>query len=429
LADSSDALGLQQGLTRQLLGIDDTDGLSVLYVDDHFVPYYGARPVAKGWNTKRGRAMPGWDDSFICDPGGRVLAFTTSAPSGLSQTMRGVLGQLASAAGTVPAMVGFDRGGSYPATFGWLAERGIDWLTWRRGEVVAPAAGTEIVTVSHVDPHGTTHTYVVGVETVSLNDYDGPVRQISLYDDPDGDPVVQILTSNTTDPVGLIVWLLRRRWQIENTLKYLVHHHGIDQICDYRMNLIDDTRDVKNPERLAVNNQLKQLRAEHAEVERQIGEAFARLTPGDPGLYRELKDRRYMIADEIEDLNTQRKTIPAKIPANQAKPGTELAQPRTERRCYQMVLRVLAYNADLWCAQQLDTYLNNPNEVRAITRHLFKQPGTITYTPTSITVTINTPDRPATAHALTKLCDQLNHATTPTRIPGDPRPITYTTNQ
>ena len=31
----------------------------VYYVDDHFVPYAGAKPVAKGWNNKRGRAETG----------------------------------------------------------------------------------------------------------------------------------------------------------------------------------------------------------------------------------------------------------------------------------------------------------------------------------------------------------------------------------
>ena len=31
----------------------------VYYVDDHFVPYAGAQPVAKGWNNKRGQGGAG----------------------------------------------------------------------------------------------------------------------------------------------------------------------------------------------------------------------------------------------------------------------------------------------------------------------------------------------------------------------------------
>jgi integrase len=37
----------------------DATALHVYYVDDHFVSYEGARPVPKGWNTKRRHAQPG----------------------------------------------------------------------------------------------------------------------------------------------------------------------------------------------------------------------------------------------------------------------------------------------------------------------------------------------------------------------------------
>lgn len=125
----------------------------------------------------------------------------------------------------------------------------------------------------------------------------------------------------------------------------------------------------------------------------------------------------------------QRNTIPATTTANHATPGKQRAIPKLKRRAYQMILRLLTYNALRWLAEQLDTYLDNPDEIHATTRALLHQPGTITYTPNGITVTITPPDTPATARALTKLCDQLNHATTRAHIPGDQRPITYQTTQ
>jgi len=33
----------------------------VYYVDDHFAPYAGAKPVGKGWNNKRSRAVTAHD--------------------------------------------------------------------------------------------------------------------------------------------------------------------------------------------------------------------------------------------------------------------------------------------------------------------------------------------------------------------------------
>ena len=421
LADSADALAMQRQLTAALLAGDDDDA-QVFYVDDHFVPYYGARPVAKGWNTKRRHAMAGWDDTFICDPSGRVLAFTSSEPSGLSVTMRKAFAELRAAGGaTRRAMIGFDRGGSYPTAFAWLDEQGIDWVTWRRGALSAP---TVEPTRSWCEIDGTRRYFHIADETVTLTADYGPARQITLYEN--GEPAVQILTSDRTATAARLVCRLRGRWLIENTFKYLTHHHGIDRICDYRMDLIDDERPVRNHAREAITAKLAALRNEHAEIERQLGAKTANRLH-DPELHRRLTDERYMIADEIEELETERKTIPAKIPANKSTVGAQRALPRLERRAYQMVLRVLAYNADRWLAEHLNAYLDDPDEVRAICRHLYHQPGTITYTPTSITVTITTPDTPATARALANLCDELNHATTPARIPGDPRPITYQT--
>ena len=36
----------------------DAPALGVYFVDDHFVPYAGAKPFGKGWNTKRRSASP-----------------------------------------------------------------------------------------------------------------------------------------------------------------------------------------------------------------------------------------------------------------------------------------------------------------------------------------------------------------------------------
>ncbi|MBP2414242.1 hypothetical protein JOF48_003041 [Arthrobacter stackebrandtii] len=66
LADGSDPLKVQQALAPGMLAFDPADG-PVYYVDDHFVPYARAKPVAKGWNTKRRHAGPGRDDTVLVD--------------------------------------------------------------------------------------------------------------------------------------------------------------------------------------------------------------------------------------------------------------------------------------------------------------------------------------------------------------------------
>src|SRR5674476_157636 len=88
------------------------------FVDDHFVPYAGARPVAKGWNTKRRHAQPGRDDTVVTDARGRAVVFSSGEPTSLASNLPGVLAQLREVLGPdAPILLGFDRGGSYPVSY------------------------------------------------------------------------------------------------------------------------------------------------------------------------------------------------------------------------------------------------------------------------------------------------------------------------
>src|SRR5665811_1876765 len=64
-------LALQRAFAAGMLAADPAPD-PVYFVDDHFVAYSGARPVAKGWNTKRRHAQPGRDDTLLVDARGRV---------------------------------------------------------------------------------------------------------------------------------------------------------------------------------------------------------------------------------------------------------------------------------------------------------------------------------------------------------------------
>ena len=71
---------------------------------------------------------------------------------------------------------------------------------------------------------------------------------------------------------------------------------------------------------------------------------------------------------------------------------------RTGRRGLQMVLRLLAHNAEHWLSDQLNAYLRDHDEYRAITRETIIRgtAGIIAFTPGTITVTLRSARR--TAH-------------------------------
>ena len=420
LADRCDPLDLQARLAAAMLTAD-APGLGVYFVDDHFVPYEGAKPVGKGWNTKRRHAQRGRDDTLVTDYHGRAVCFASGEPSGLSVTLPGALDQLRALLGAdAKILLGFDRGGSYPKVFTACRDAGADWLTWRRG-ALADTTATPVRSF-RVGPCGTTQMVVLADDPVEISGY-GPARQLTLFEHDE--PVMQILTSDLTAPAAALLAWLRCRWRIENVFKYLTAHHGIDWLCDYRADTGPDTTPITNPARVAARKTLTAAQTELATAERALAQLLCSdqhhttINKAIPAAETRIDRARDAVTTAKADL----KTHPAKLPANTLDPDATRARPRTGRRALQMVLRLLAFNAEYWLADRLNAYLQDPDEYRAITRNLLHLGGQLTYTPHTITITL---DRPATGRltrALALLLDEIN--TSPPRLPGDSRPITY----
>ncbi len=423
LADGCDPLALQRAFATAMLDTEHCES-GVYFVDDHFVPYTGAKPVGKGWNTKRRHAERGRADTLVVDYTGRAVVFTTGEPSGLTKTLPAALAELRQVTGpTAKIMLGFDRGGSYPSVFSACRDAAVDWITYRR----APLAVTRHLPLAAATTrNGTAQPVAYTDEMVTIDGY-GPARQITVFDH--GQPVLQVLTSDTTAcPLALLA-LIKARWRIENVFKY-AEHYGIDALADYIAEVKTNTRPVDNPARKQANTAAKALKTDLADTQRALAELIT-----DYDLDLPTKNRRLIALQDtlattqkaIAAADTARKKIPAKLPANQVNPDAQRALLRTGRRGLQMVLRLLAYNAEHWLANHLNAYLRDTREYRAITRESIIRglAGTITYTPTTITVALDQPDTPKLARALTLLLEEINH--TPPHLPGDPRPITYTT--
>src|SRR6266446_5473508 len=148
IAGRTDPLELQAMFARAMLAADPVLS-GVYYVDDHFVPYTGAKPVGKGWNNKRGRAERGRADTHVTAHDGRAVCFVTGEPSGLTATLPLALAELRKAAGPgAPVMLGFDRGGAFPQVFRHCREQDVHWVTYRRAPLAVPAGLPVIATVT-----------------------------------------------------------------------------------------------------------------------------------------------------------------------------------------------------------------------------------------------------------------------------------------
>ena len=306
-----------------LAATPETSG--VYYVDDHFVPYAGAKPVGKGWNNKRGRAEKGRADTHVTTADGRAVCFVTGQPSGLSITLPKALAELAKAVplGT-PIMLGFDRGGAYPAVFSHCRDNSVHWVTYRRAPLAVPGM---LPVLSVITVNGKTRTIAWTDEKTQLKDYGEPSRS------PCSSTASPSCRSSPPTPgcapLTLLGWL-KSRWRVENYLKYASENYGIDAICDYLADIETNTKVAGNPARKDANAVVREAEKTLAAAERGLAVLLA-----DPAITPAAKNDKRIPAAEREIAAARRQLGAAKKARDPSPPSCPPTRstPRRRWRC------------------------------------------------------------------------------------------------
>src|SRR5258708_2789778 len=274
IAGGCDPLELQAMFAQAMLEADPVAS-GVYYVDDHFIPYTGAKPVGKGWNNKRGRAEKGHADTHVTAHDGRAVCFVTGEPPGLTSTLPKALAELKKAAPPGAAiMLGFAGGGAYRRVSGHCGDEGVHWVTYRRAPLAVPGVLPVLATITI---NGRTREVAWAEETVQLKDY-GDARQLTLFEH--GQVALQVLTSDTDAcPSEILAWL-KSRGREETFFKYAWANYGIAAICDYAAVIETNTKVIDNPARKAANAAVRQ--AQNALAAARAGMAAMLADPAIP---------------------------------------------------------------------------------------------------------------------------------------------------
>jgi hypothetical protein len=265
-----------------------------------------------------------------------------------------------------------------------------------------------------------------------LKDYGKPVRQLSLFEY--GKMAAQAITGRLDAcPAELTGWL-RGRWAEENMFKYDMVNYGLDMLADYAADEVVNTKPKANPAYTTARKAEAAAKTALTKAETGLAKLLADHTiPAAAKNSMLIPDAQKKITacqQKLEAAETERKKHRAKLPANEIDPAATRAILHINRRCLQLVLRLLAANAEHYLARHLNAYLDDDDEYRAITRETIIRGlgGTITYSPKShIAVTLDRPGQPRVARALALLLAEIN--TSPPTLPGDGRPIIYTLRQ
>ena len=385
--------------------------MGFLYVDGHVRVYHGKRTIPKAHVARMRLAMPATTDYWINDRSGDPLfVMTAQANAGMVKMLPGVLTQVRQLVGDRRVTIVFDRGGWSRKLFQKLLGDNFDILTYRKGKTRRIGAHRFVLRSAKID--GRSVEYRLHDQPVRFLEGKLRLRQVTRLSD-DGHQT-QVITSRW-DLVDIeVAYRMFERWRQENFFKYLREEFLLDALTDYQVEPDDPTRTVPNPERRALDKEIRSARVEVAKIEQAYGAAAVDNPEGRRPTMRGFKIAHGKIGkelraarDRLAELRARRCALPERVEVRDVSDGA-VVKLATERKHLTNLIKMLAYQAESDLLAFLSPhYARSDDEGRTLLHELFRAAADIDVTDTELRVTLHPFSSPHRTLAVQALCETL----------------------
>ena len=348
---------------------------AVFYIDNHMRPYTGKEVIRKGWRMQDKRVRPGTTDYYLHDEDGRPL-FRVDVPShdSLPIWMLHIVAHLRAIVGEDdPILMAFDRAGAFPATMAALRDDNCEFVTYERAPYakLPKTAFTEVLafeddTVRWVE------------SSTNLKKGRGRVRRICIQEE-DGHQV-NLLASSTLAARRLIE-VMRGRWLQENAFKYGNERWGINHLDARKTRAVDPNEVIPNPARRRLDIARRAAHVREGDGRNKL----VRYAEGHP-----LHDRALHTIDEAlqaeREIDALRPTVPKRARLADTPLAGKLVRHDGSRKLALDTIRIACANAESDLAQILAGYMSKPREAKHLLANIFRAPGNVRVTASSISV-------------------------------------------
>jgi len=233
----------------------------------------------------------------------------------------------------------------------------------------------------------------------------------------------QIITSRWDLRDIEIAWRMFERWRQENFFKYMREEFLLDALVDYRIEPEDPTRTIPNPERRALDQQIRSARSELSAIEREYGAAVAdnseqqrRTMRGFKIAHGRLGKKLRAARARLTKLIEQRRSVAQRVEIRDLSEGS-VVKLASERKHLTDIIKMVAYQAESDLLALLRPhYARAEQEGRTLLHEIFAAAGDIRVSNAELYLTLaplSSPHRTYAAQALCELLDQ-----TATIFPG-----------
>jgi transposase len=395
--------------------------MGFLYVDGHVRAYHGQRTISSNaYVARRHLAMPATTDYWINDSSGDpLLVIAGEVDAALTKAMPRLLREVRDVVGKRKVTIVFDRGGWSPQLFAAMIKDGFDVLTYRKGHCRRINERRFIRRRAKLD--GRLVEYLLHDQPVRFLKGRLRLRQVTRLCD-DGHQT-NVITSRWDLRDIEVAYRMFERWRQENYFKYMREEFLLDALVDYQIEPEDPTRTIPNPERRALDKEIRAARADLARLEREFGAAAANNAEQRRPTMRGFKIANNRLGKQLRKararvsrLFDQRRNVPKRVEIRDLNERV-VVKLATERKHLTDIIKMVAYQAE----SDLIAFLRPHHarveqEGRTLLHELFATAGDIHVADGELNLTLAPLSSPHRTNAAQALCEILDK--TATIFPG-----------
>jgi len=427
-------LGKAEGLIDEFALAYLKSGLAawgVMYIDGHFLPYYGLYPISKGWHGVRQIPMKGSYNFLAVDE--RLAPWLFLIRSSSEDLLRKIP-ELLEKAKRIGVQAGvsqerldqlivvFDREGYSAELYRYLdgkdqgaGKRRALFISWAKysDKWVNDLAEEQFNRVARVTYEIRKAEEIPYLETTRTMSKYGKIRAVVIQNGEDKKRAA-IYTNGAAEEIGAerIVQLICRRWGEENAIKELLHKHLINYTPGYVLEELADQPLVDNPEARELKKQRAGLVSELNRLKIELADHLLepptqkRRTP--PRSQKEVRDDITVVEGKILLADEQLDKLPSEIRFDEAHAGEKLLKLNHEKKRFVDCIKVLVCNLKAEMCRLLLKHYDRQKEVVPALAMIVERTGYVKLQGGQLEVTLRRFTNGEIDYAARHLCEDLN---------------------
>jgi hypothetical protein len=403
----------------------------VMYIDGHFLPYYGLYPISKGWHGVRQIPMKGSYNFLAVDERFAPWLFLIRSSS---EDLLQKIPELIEKAKRIGKQAGvsqerldqlivvFDREGYSAELYRYLdgrdqgaGRRRALFISWAKysDKWVNDLGKEQFSRVAQVTYEIRKAEAIPYLETTRTMSQYGQIRAVVIQSGGDKKRAA-IYTNGTAEEIGAerIVQLICRRWGEENAIKELLHKHLINYTPGYVLEELEEQPLVDNPEVKGLKKQRAGLVSELNRLKIELADhllppaASKRRTP--PRSQKEVLDDITVVESKILLADQQLDKLPTEIRFDLAHAGEKLLKLNHEKKRFLDCIKVFVCNLKAEMCRLLLEHYDWEKEIVPALAMIVERTGYVKLEGRQLEITLRRFTNREIDYAARHLCEDLN---------------------